>query len=292
MSYILGIRQIALMQLFGLLDIESETAAVGRGWKIRRIAATRWGLSASATYFKAFGDSTNDMLERLFFTSVENSAAKEELSEADAELPPFYAWAKVALSSFPAWKNILGGVDAVEPFRGSMTFKVLLGQSVWRRIVMPAAGSFEDLAEFILDTFEFDDEHLYQFRYQDEYASLRMLDDPRCSDVYDDYADEVTLAEAGLFPGQVVEFRYDFGDNLLFSASSPTRSVKSLDCHVGCTFSQYAGLPRHLFIARVPCGQSRINLAPEPLGNEFLHIRLTHVVGEQLFIQIHTFDEQ
>jgi hypothetical protein len=216
LSYLLGSRQIALMQLFGLLDIESEAAVVGRGWKIKRMAATRWGLSASATYLKASGYSTGALLERLLVPSVENSAATEELSDADAGLSPFYSWAKVVLPSFPAWRNILGGVDAVEPFRGSMTFKVSLGQSVWRRIVVPAASSFEDLAEFILDTFEFDDEHLYQFRYQDEYASLRMLADPRCSDVYDDCADEVTLGEAGLLPGQLVEFRYDFGDNWRF----------------------------------------------------------------------------
>ncbi len=41
-----------------------------------------------------------------------------------------------------------------------------------------------------------------------------------------------------------------------------------------------------------PRRQPVIDLASEPFGNEFLHLRLTHVVGEKLFIQIHTFDEQ
>jgi hypothetical protein len=31
---------------------------------------------------------------------------------------------------------------------------------------------------------------------------------------------------------------------------------------------------------------------PSHLDNEFLHLRLTHVVGEQLFVQLHPLDEQ
>jgi len=212
----LGMKQVALMQLFGLLDILSDPAVPGGGWKIKRMVATPWGLSASAIYCQAFGDSSTGMLERLFNPTGKNPTPDELEAEEEIEHHPFLLWASRALPFFPACRHYLGDPESVEPFRGSVTFKVSLGPSVWRRIVMPAESDFDDLARFILDAFQFDDEHLYQFRYQDEYATQRTFDDPRCSDVEDDYADEVTLGEAGLFPRQLVEFRYDFSDDWRF----------------------------------------------------------------------------
>lgn len=213
---LLGMKQIALMQLFGLLDILSDPAVSGKGWQIKRMVATPWGLSACATYLQAFRYTSTGLLERLFNPAGEDSAVAEAPSEDEMDRPPFFTWADAVIPFFPAWRDSLGEPNAGEPFRGSVTFKVSLSAGVWRRIVMPAERDFDDLARFILDAFRFDDDHLYQFRYQDEYATHRTLDDPRCSDVEDDYADEMTLGEAGLFPRQLVEFRYDFGDDWRF----------------------------------------------------------------------------
>ena len=212
----LGMKQIALMQLFGLLDIVSDQAVSGKGWQIKRIVATPWGLSASATYLRAFGYTSTELLAHLLNPSGEVSVEEEVPSEEEMDRPPFFAWADAVIPFFPAWRNSLGESEAVEPFQGNVTFKVSLGPSVWRRIVMPAESAFADLAQFILDAFEFDDDHLYQFRYQDEYTTLRILHDPSCRDVDGDYADEVSLGKAGLFPKQLVEFRYDFGDDWRF----------------------------------------------------------------------------
>lgn len=217
MLALLGMKQIAMMQLFGLLDIVSDQAVSGKGWQIKRMVATPWGLSASATYLRAFRYTSTELLEHLLNPSGENSVEEEDPSEEELDRPPFFTWADAVIPFFPAWRSSLGEPETVEPFRGSVTFKVALGQGVWRRIVMPAQSDFADLAEFILDAFNFDHEHLYQFRYQDEYATQRTLDDPSCSDVDDDYADEVTLGEAGLSPRQLVEFRYDFGDDWRFN---------------------------------------------------------------------------
>lgn len=213
---LLGMKQIALMQLFGLLDIVSDPTVPGAGWKIKRMVATPWGLAASATHLRAFRYTTTGLLERLFNPSNGHSTEEEAPGEDEIDRPPFFAWADAVFPFFPAWRHSLGEPDAVEPFRGSVTLKISLDQGLWRRIVMPAESSFADLAQFILDTFKFDDEHLYQFRYQDEYATQRTLDDPRCSDVEDDYADDVTLGEAWLSPRQRLEFRYDFGDDWRF----------------------------------------------------------------------------
>ena len=213
----LGMKQVALMQLFGLLDIVSDQAVSGKGWQIKRMVTTPWGLSASATYLRAFRYTSTELLEHLLNPSGENSVEEEDPIQEELDRPPFFTWADAVIPFFPAWRSSLGEPETVEPFRGSVTFKVALGQGVWRRIVMPAQSDFADLAEFILDAFNFDHEHRYQFRYQDEYAIQRTLDDPSCSDVDDDYADEVTLGEAGLSPRQLVEFRYDFGDDWRFN---------------------------------------------------------------------------
>ena len=213
---LLGMRQIALMQLFGLLDVAAAPAVRGKGWQIKSMVATPWGLSASATYLRSFRCTASGLLERLFDLPDGDSAVAEDANEDEMDRPPFFAWADAVTPFFPAWQNGLGEPAAVEPFRGSVTFKVSLGASAWRRIVMPAESNFDDLARFILDAFRFDDEHLYQFCYEDEYAAQRSLDDPRCRDVEDRSADEVTLGEIGLFPRQLVEFLYDFCDNWRF----------------------------------------------------------------------------
>jgi hypothetical protein len=241
----LGMQQVALMQLFGLLDIVSEPAVPGKGWQIKRMVATPWGLSASATYLQAFGDTSSDLLERLFNPTDKDSTPDELEAEEEMEHHPFLLWGNRVLPCFHNCRHYLGDPEAVEPFRGGVTFKVSLSAGVWRRIVMPAERDFDDLARFILDAFQFDTDHLYQFRYQDEYATQRTFDDPRCSDVEDDYADEVTLGEAGLFPRQLVEFRYDFGDDWRFDVlvekldASDTRAKPAVVAKEGKAPRQY-----------------------------------------------------
>jgi hypothetical protein len=216
MLRLLGMKQVALMQLFGLLDITASDALPGEGWKIRHMVATPWGLSASRTHFQSFRYTTDSLLEHLLNPAGKNSTLDELEAEEELERHPFLLWASRVLPFFPSCRHYLGDPEAAEPFQGSVTLKVSLDKDTWRRIVMPWESSFEDLALFILGAFKFDDEHIYRFSYRDEYATLRTLDDPRCSDVDHDYADAVTLGEVGLFPGQVLEFRYDFGDDWRF----------------------------------------------------------------------------
>jgi hypothetical protein len=157
--------------LFGLLDIASDPAVPGKGWQIKSMVATPWGLSASATYLQAFRYTSTGLLERLFNHVGRGFRRQRKMrSEDEIDRPPFFAWADAVTRFFLPGTMAIGEPDAVEPFRGSVTFKVSLGAGGWRRIVMPAESNFDDLAKFILDAFQFDDEHLYQFRYQDEYA--------------------------------------------------------------------------------------------------------------------------
>lgn len=213
----LGWKDIALMQMFGLVDVVSQPAAAGQGWKIERIIATPWGRLATATYHQTFGFSTTAVLERLLDPAGVKSEEDELASEEESDRPPFFCWADTLYPLVPAWQRSLQQPDVGEPFRGSLTFKVSLGEGVWRRIVMPSDSTFADLAEFILSAFEFDYDHLYEFRYEDAYGSRHTLTDPQCSEVDDGYADEASLGETGLEPGQLVEFHFDFGADWRFA---------------------------------------------------------------------------
>lgn len=218
---LLGMKQIALLQMFGMVDIVSFRAKPGEGWKIRRMKSTPWGLTASASYLQAFRYTSIGRFEE-WLDEPDAEAGEDELdlgTEAQAaenDRPAFHHWADAVFPLFPDWQQVLGEPDPAEPFRGSYTLKVSLGEHAWRRIVVPAESTFDDLALFVLQAFKFDDEHLYEFRLRDQYAARRTLSDPRYSEVEDEYADALTLGAAHLFPKQFIELQYGFGSEWRF----------------------------------------------------------------------------
>jgi len=98
-----------------------------------------------------------------------------------------------------------------------LTFKVWLpgsGRTVWRRGGIAAAKTLHDLAEAILDAFDFDHDHLYAF-----YLSGKVGDwateyvHPWADGTK---ADKVRLGDLALEPGQKLVYLYDFGDQWPF----------------------------------------------------------------------------
>ena len=92
-------------------------------------------------------------------------------------------------------------------------FKVSLGP-VWRRIVVRAKHSLDDLAVWILNAFDFDHDHLYQFTFKDRFGVTVRADHPYSSDELS--ADQVLIGVLPLRTGQSMPFLYDFGDNWEF----------------------------------------------------------------------------
>ena len=98
-----------------------------------------------------------------------------------------------------------------------LTFKVWLpgsGQSVWRRVEIAGQKTLHDLAEAILDAFEFDHDHLYAF-----YLSGKVGD--RGTEYVHPWADgrkadKVRLGELAFRVGQKLLYLYDFGDQWPF----------------------------------------------------------------------------
>ena len=206
--YFLGMKQVALMQMFGMLEIQEGPPVPGKSWNIQGMAATPWGLAACDSYRRAV---MNGLM------SGNNS--RQMNGEKNAEqAPAFHCWGDAATPFFPAWQHSIGAPETPEPFQGSATLKVSLGKGVWRRVVLPGESSFAKLASLILRAFDFDSDHLYAFTYHDHYARKRTLCHAYSADEEDlPAADDVKLGDIGLFPGETIEFVYDFGENWRFT---------------------------------------------------------------------------
>lgn len=212
-------KNVALAQMFGMLDIKQAPPATSAAWKIAQMQATPWGLAASRCFWTACRQANR------WLCNEQDTEESDEIAIEGATA--FDYWSAAIKPYFPNWTQTFDAQKSHITFHGSITFKVSLGDA-WRRIEMSGEHDFSQLAALILDAFDFDQDHLYLFDYQDEYGEKRSLEDPRCEDVFDRYADEVLLGELSLYPKQIITFRYDFGDDwrfkLVVEKLDPTQS--------------------------------------------------------------------
>lgn len=80
---------------------------------------------------------------------------------------------------------------------------------------MPPGHSLDSLAGAILRAFDFDDEHLYDFRYRDYRGKNRRFNRPYSHE--GPYTTDITLGETGLALKDEMVFTYDYGDNWEFT---------------------------------------------------------------------------
>ena len=212
--HLLGMKQVALMQMFGMIEIEEGLPTPGKGWNIQGMTATPWGMAACGSYHRSFGEGITDKLDRLL--GLAKPAPTHEHEEDEQPRPPFHCWGDVASPFFPQWQHSIGDPEEPESFGGSLILKVSHGKDIWRRVVLPGGSSFDELASLILHAFNFDADHLYQFTFHDDYAKKHTLNDSYSAEELENYAADVALGDVGLFAGQVIEFRYDFGDDWRF----------------------------------------------------------------------------
>ena len=122
---------------------------------------------------------------------------------------------------FPSWKNSL--LPEEQPFReGRYQLKLSWGK-VWRRLETPANISLEDITGLLLDSFEFDQDHLYRLDYREPSGREVFVEDPQYGDG-ELFADEVLLGEVPLNVGESIGLLFDFGDCWQF-----TITIESID---------------------------------------------------------------
>ncbi len=113
----------------------------------------------------------------------------------------------------PQWKELLLRETRPERFTGTFTVRISLGE-VWRRIKIPADRTLDELAYAALEVFDFDDDHLYEFRMQTPTGEEITYAHPAAGEGVP--ADEMELGDMGLSVGQKITFEYDFGSDWTF----------------------------------------------------------------------------
>ena len=97
---------------------------------------------------------------------------------------------------------------------GIYYFKASLGEC-WRRIAIPAKSDLDELADSIIDAFDFDGDHLYAFYLVARDGRQFSVEHPYVDDA-DTHTDELTIGELPLTERESMLFQYDFGADWQF----------------------------------------------------------------------------
>ncbi len=170
-----------------------------------------WLRLTYASQAKAGKSAEFEWVERLPFGDAMFSACcgiKSRASDRDEEFQATFR------PFFPEWNKTLKEPEA-EFQEFQFTLKVSWGDA-WRRIEAPDETTLEELAGLILESFDFDFDHLYQFEYRNERGQNETV---ICSQLMDgDYlADEMMLGHLPIGKGESMLFHYDFGDDWKFN---------------------------------------------------------------------------
>ena len=187
----IGLHHMALLEMFDLVDIQLDVSSTAKGWVIEKVTCTPYG----------------DALLRLL-APLETAPEAEQSANDTAT-----CIRSVVQPMFPDLRHVL--TLPVHEFQdGVYVFTVSLGKS-WRRIAIPGRLTFERLSDVILLAFEFDDNHLYRFRFRDSLGFERHIDHPFLEDDAPSTT-EVAIGDTPLAPGSIMTYQYDFGDDWEF----------------------------------------------------------------------------
>ncbi len=187
-----GLYNIALLQLFGFLNIQQGKQA--KVWHILKVKQTD------------FGDA---ILRFLFNSKITNDIF---LDFKDYYKVPLGLWQTELQPFFPEWRNNM--IFPVPELRkGNHIFKVSW-EGIWRRIEIDGKMTLEDLTDIILDAFNFDKDHLYEYTYFNRFGHTIEIYRPEAN--INPFTTEIKIGEIPIQPGEAIEFLYDFGDNWNF----------------------------------------------------------------------------
>ena len=187
-----GQATLAMLELFGLMEVRRNPPEEGENWRIEAVRRTPWGEALLPLLF--------DQCEVKLFDDLAPAA---ELGALQPALQRYY----------PEWRNNLEFPE--RKFRpGVYTITASLG-SVWRRIAAPAEASLDDLAWCVIEAYEFDGDHLYQFTFVERNGRTVEVECPNVPDAQL-FTDEVAIGDLPLDVGRSMRLHYDFGADWLF----------------------------------------------------------------------------
>ena len=180
---------IALMEEFELVEIKQAKAKKANSWNIERITSTKF----VKALFKRLDTHHTEII------------TSEKLGILQKKFQPYFAPLKQSLvypeSTFTS---------------GVFLFKIQLPQAtVW--LEMDVGMDFEYFADAILQAFDFDNDHLYQFEYKDMSNRVQKINHYRLDVDRDErYCGDVKLGDTDIAPKSTMLFLFDFGDSWEF----------------------------------------------------------------------------
>ena len=212
LGYYPGWHNVGLLELFGWISVQHGTPVPGEAWQIEHIWRTPVGDAFLAALYDGFFGDRDQVLQLEGEGMVPSGALQPALQ------PYLPAWRRPF--AVPRWS-----------FRdGLHVFKVSLDRCLWRRIAIPADLPLDALASGILDAYEFDHDHLYEFSYLNRFGVQERVNHPYMDE--GPRASEVRVGDVPIGVGGTMTFTYDFGDWWEFAVTlerveAPDASVES-----------------------------------------------------------------
>jgi hypothetical protein len=205
----------ALLELFGLIRVKPGKAQAGTGWSIAEIQQTSFGRALMTLVMICAAEKLNRMMEADWEEELE---APRSFNNCQAQFQAY----------FPDWRRGYALAEQETFQEGVYQFKVNLGK-IWRRIVIPGAATLNELSDAILESVDFDNDHLHCFEYKNRFGATARVN----HDAMDEppFSSEVCVGELPLAPGDTLEYTFDFGDNWVFqlmveSIAPPDKKLK------------------------------------------------------------------
>ena len=197
LRYFPGLRNLALLELLGLAVVHQVPSAAGQGWQIDSIERTPLGDAVLQLLLQHL----SQLLEETVLLPPPGLLAMGELQ------PTFQPY-------FPAWQHnlVIPGLGFQD---GVYLLRVALDEQIWRRIAIPATMTLDDLCGAILDAYNFDYDHLYEFIYHSHFGLDERVPNPEYAEGLD--TSEVRVGDVPLPVGGSMIFHYDLLDDWLFT---------------------------------------------------------------------------
>ena len=210
--YYPGFHNLALMKLFGLVEANYGQPSKGKGWRVTSVRQTDWG---KALIKAAFPGWTNPLM------LWDRESAEVKFGKLQSVLQPY----------FPQWQQKIELL--VESLTGIYVFKVSWHQ-IWRRIAISNDMTFWDLSQLILQSVDFDSDHLDMFIYKNRMGKTLEIAHPFLNEP--SATDKTKIADLALHVGSTLEYVFDFGDNWEFQLE-----VESVDPNVRPNYGEIIG---------------------------------------------------
>ncbi|PZO35310.1 MAG: hypothetical protein DCF19_24200 [Pseudanabaena frigida] len=222
------LHNLALLNLFGFVQLEDAEPLAGKGWRIIKVKALPLGraimeLLDTTNWKKGLFNESEEDFSNLF---IEKQAPKPKLDIIVQKSTPTEILQEEfqALDLFPKWEKNLQ-MPEPEAQDGIFTFKVSIKvqtlkpnnristETVWRKIAIPSNFTLYDFSSAILKAFDFANDHLHQFIYKDRQGFQRSIYHPYTQYEEDTiFTDKVLLRDWQINIGDRITYVFDFGD--------------------------------------------------------------------------------